>query len=129
MVGNDSDWLGTHLHDSIIVRRSNLKPFNLVDFDFGPTTDVTPSVGQLLVTGTTINGQILTAMYSGITTTTHITLNWTALSRAVFLDGKPPIIGLDNMNLVSIPEPSALALIASSLFALGFIRRHAKLPL
>jgi hypothetical protein len=188
MIGNPSDYLTLHGPDSIILRAQNREPFDLLAFDFGPSTESVNGIGRIKIEGHR-NGELtptLTTTLSGITTAAAIELNWSNLTMVKFRSVDYPMVGLDNVHAIqlnpagdfdgdddvdandfaqwlgdfglngdsdadddgdsdgadllrwqrnlgmnvstsataSVPEPSAFAISASSLFALGFIRRR-----
>lgn len=121
--GDSTSWFGFAAGNTITM--TGPAPFNLLGFDVGPisfgsgTTDVT-------VTADLFGGGTESTIFSGLTTDTTETLNWTGLQDVQF--SADTDTGLDNINVQapSTPEPGTVLLFGAGLGALSLVRRRSR---
>ena len=122
MPGNLTDWFGfEELNTVTLAPIDSMKTFNLGSLLAGPSSIGTGSSASLVVTGTAADGGTLFAAFTLQSAAAPVTLNWMQLVSVRF--NSTDDVGIDNVALELIPEPSACAL---SLIALGLSASFAR---
>ena len=120
MVGNDSDYAMFDPHaKGITLTAVSGASFQLSDLMIGPSTHPLPVFPvTFTLQGTQVGGGMLSASFSGLTTSTLATLNWQNLSSVKILASSNSImVGMDNINATIVPEPAGAVLALSMVFA------------
>jgi hypothetical protein len=127
MPGNLTDWFGFAEGNPITLQQISGAPFNLASLIMGPSTATVGSPTTVILAGTLANGGgAVTSTHPGLTTATLATLNWTNLESVLITATNDA--GIDNLEVVAIPEPTALVVACSSCSLLAirrteFVRR------
>jgi hypothetical protein len=102
-------------------------PFELVSLDLGPLSVGNPSV-NVTVTGHISGGGTVSQTFTGLTTLTTETVDYTGLS-SVTLTTNNNDAGVDNIvNTVSpVPEPCTMPLLVAGLGALFLVGRRSRI--
>jgi hypothetical protein len=105
MPGNATSWFGFAESNTITLRHSTGRPFDLIQLLLGPSTIAASSPMSVTLTGTTAGGGSLSGTHFGLSTATLATPNWKNLTQIVFTASDDA--GLDDITVALVPEPAA----------------------
>lgn len=113
--GDPTSWFGFAADNTITLTNLAATPFTLNSLLLGPSTIGTPPVDITLV-GNISGGGTVTETFTGLTTATLESPNWTNLTSVVI--NATTDSGLDNiaLNFSTVPEPSSIVTAALGLF-------------
>ena len=116
MPGNATDWFGfAELNAVTLAPADSLKMFNLASLLIGRSRIALGAPTNLTMTGSVAGGGALSAVFNGLTTAATVTLNWRHLVSVKFDASND--MGIDDLVVQLVPEPSALAIAATALLA------------
>jgi hypothetical protein len=104
--GDLTDWFG--FQENNLITLTGPAPFSLQSVVLGPNTVATALLTSITMVGNLNGGGTLSATFSGLTTATLETLNWSNLNSVVFRATDDS--GIDNITLNAVPEPASLML-------------------
>ena len=116
--GDSTSWFG--FAPGNLITMTGPIPFNLMSLLIGPSTIGSGNI-DATITGNVFGGGTLSATFSGLTTATLETLNWTNLTDVTF--SVTSDAGIDDISTAAVPEPSTLLLLGAGLGALAVRRR------
>lgn len=123
MIGNSTDWFGFQEDNTpSLTLTASTGRFNIQDLLIGPTTIASSSVINMTITGSNFGGGSVSSTFTGLSTATTASLNWTDVISVVFTATDDA--GLDNIKVSPIPEPSTFILTALGLSSMGVYGRR-----
>lgn len=118
--GDLTDWFG--FEENNLITLTGPAPFSLQSVVLGPSTVASALLTSITMVGNLNGGRTLSTTFSGLTTATLETLNWSNLNSVVFRATDDS--GIDNITLNEVPEPASLMLFVMG--GLGLIPRRGR---
>jgi len=129
MTGDSTDWFGLAAHNSFVLTLTSPPGrFNLESLLVGPAVlpnaPVPPTL-NITFGGTQFGGGTLfSKTFTGLTTATLVTLNWTDLTSFGIADFDAAYFGVDDIDVVPVPEPSSICILLSGIIGIALLCRR-----
>ena len=122
MIGDSTEYYQTYYDFVTFIAVDPTALFDLNSFLVGPLDITTIPDEGINIIGILPSGGSYVSRFNSLTTATTVTLNWTNINAVVF--ETKDYVGIDNIDVSLVPEPSTLTLLALGVVGLAVMRRR-----
>jgi hypothetical protein len=125
MTGDPTDWFGLTANNFFALNLTSPPGrFNLDSLLVGPgvlPNAPVPPILNVTFGGSQFGGGTLTSTFTGLTTATLVTLNWTDLTSFGIVDFNAAFVGVDDIDVDPVPEPSSICILFSGIIGIALL--------